>query len=312
VDYRLSVFRAVAEHLSFTKAARMLHLSQPAVTQHIKLLEEEVGQPLFHRSPQGIALTAAAALLLQHARQVARLDEEVLQRIRGRKGIISGHLHLGATSTIGQYLLPEWLVQSRRTWPQLQLKVKDGNTEEIVEAALDRKLDLGLIEGRCQRVGLQTECFLDDEIICVASARHPAARGRPLSLAALKEQTWIFREKGSGTRDVVQVALKRHGLDLRRLKIDLELSSSEAIKAVVASGYGLTFLSRFVVGRELAQGTLRPVPIRGLSIARQLHFIYPRGPRPLGAAGAFLDLVLGSGSRRPGAFINSITFSYDI
>ncbi|HEY5893649.1 MAG TPA: LysR family transcriptional regulator [Chthoniobacterales bacterium] len=300
VDYRLSVFQAVAEHLSFTKASRVLHLSQPAVTQHIKVLEDEVGQPLFHRGSRGVTMTGAGALLLEHARHVARLDEEVLQRIRGKKGVISGKLSLGGTSTISQYLLPNWLVQSRRTWPDLRLKVKTGNTEEIIEAALERKLDMGLIEGRCTRVGLRTECFLDDEIICVASARNPLAQGRPLSVAALKQQTWIFREKGSGTRDIVEVALKRHGIDPRQLNIDLELSSSEAIKAVVASGYGLTFLSRFVVERELAQGRLLSLPVRGLTITRQFHFIYPQGPRPVGAAGAFFDLVLRATGKLPG------------
>jgi DNA-binding transcriptional LysR family regulator len=312
VDYRLSVFQAVAEHLSFTKAARLLHISQPAVTQHIKMLEEEVGQSVFLRGTNGIALTGTGALLLQHARQVLRLDEEVLQRIRVKKGIIKGRIIIGATTTIGQYLLPEWLVQSRRLWPELQLTVKGGNTEEIVEAALDRKLDLGLVEGRCQRVGLQAECFLNDEIICVASARHPLTRGQPLSAAILKRQVWIFREKGSGTRDMVELALKRQGLHPRQLNIDLELSNSEAIKAVVASGYGLTFLSRFVVVRELAQGILQTVPVRGLKIARQLNFIYPSGPRPLGASGAFLDLVLRATGKTASQDSDPITFGYDI
>ncbi len=312
MDYRLSVFQAVAENLSFTKAARALHLSQPAVTQHIKLLEETVGQSLFHRSSQGIALTGAGRLLLEHARQVTRLDEEILQRIRGKKGIIRGRLKIGATSTIGQYLLPEWLVQSRQRWPDLELKVLNGNTEEIIAAALERKVDLGLIEGRCQRVGLKTECFLDDEIICVGAARHPLILGKPVSLAKLNQQTWVFREKGSGTRDIVEVALKRAGLDPRRLKVDLELSSSEAIKAVVAAGHGLTFLSRFVVAREMAQGTLRPVPVQRLTISRQLFFIYASGLRPTGGAGAFLDLVLrATGQASPGRK-DPITSTYDI
>jgi DNA-binding transcriptional LysR family regulator len=219
---------------------------------------------------------------------------------------------LGATTTIGQYLLPDWLVQSRRLWPELELKVQAGNTEEIIEAALDRKLELGLIEGRCRHVGLRTECFLDDEIVCLASARHPAAHGKSLTPTMLKQQTWIIREKGSGTRDVVEVALKKYGVEPRRLKVDLELSSSEAIKSVVASGHGLTFLSRFVVARELAQGILRPVAVRGLTITRQLHFIYPRGPRPLGAAGAFLDLVLRATGKLSTAKDGPITSSYDI
>jgi DNA-binding transcriptional LysR family regulator len=292
VDYRLTVFQAVAERLSFTKASRALHLSQPAVTQHMKTLEAEFGQALFNRSHHGITLTSAGETLLRHAHQVAQLDHEVAQQIRGERGIIRGRLRIGATSTIGQYLLPGWLVQARRSWPALQLGVVIGNTEEIIDNVLARKIDLGLVEGRCQRVGLRAECFLEDEIVCVAAADHAVTKAKPLSIARLKDQIWISREQGSGTRDIAELALKRHGLDPRRLNIDLELASSEAIKAVVAAGHGLAFLSRFVVAREIAAGSLRIVPVRGLSIGRKLVLIYPRGPRPPGAAAAFIDLVL--------------------
>lgn len=290
----------------------MLHLSQPAVTQHIKALEDDLGQALFNRSSHGITVTSAGATLLKHARLVARLDEEVVQQIRGKGGIISGQLALGATTTIGQYLLSSWLVQGRQSWPDLKLNVTISNTEEIIEAVLERKIDLGLIEGRCQRVGLRAECFLDDEIICVASARNPLTHGKPAPLSSLKKQIWIFREQGSGTRDIVEIALKRQGLDPRKLKIDLELSSSETIKAVVATGYGLTFLSRFVVAREIALGILRPVPVRHLIIRRKLHLISMRGPRPVGAAGAFADLVLKETSHSTGLAGLAITSAYEI
>jgi DNA-binding transcriptional LysR family regulator len=312
VDYRLAVFQAVAERLSFTRASKALHLSQPAVTQHIKVLEDELGQALFDRARNGITLTAAGVILLKHAREVARMDEEVVQQIRRRRGVINGRLALGATSTIGQYLLPEWLVRSRRAWPDLKLNVEVGNTEEIIESVLERKIDLGLIEGRCERVGLSAECFLEDEIICVASAQNPLTRGKPITPALLKTQTWIFREQGSGTRDIVEIALKRIGLDPRKLNLDLELGSSEAIKAVVAAGHGLTFLSRFVVAREIALHLLRPVPIRGLAIKRKLHLIYPRGPRPAGATGAFAELVLQAAGESARKDFAPITSAYDI
>jgi DNA-binding transcriptional LysR family regulator len=302
----------VSERLSFTKAAQALHLSQPAVTQHIKTLEDDLGHALFNRSSHGISLTGSGTILLKHARLVARLDEEVVQQIRGKKGIISGQLNLGATSTIGQYLLPNWLVQSRQLWPDLKLNVAVSNTTEIIEKVLERKIDLGLIEGRCQRVGLRAECFLEDEIICVASARNPLTQGHPVALSSLKHQLWIFREHGSGTRDIVEIALKRHGIDPHKLNIDLELSSSEAIKAVVATGRGLTFLSRFVVAREIALGLLRPVTVRRLTIRRKLHFIYPRGPRPHGAVSAFADLVLRFVSQSPRQDSLAITSAYDI
>jgi DNA-binding transcriptional LysR family regulator len=292
VDYRLSVFRTVAEQSSFTKASKLLHLSQPAVTNHIKTLEDELGHALLCRDSHGVSLTKAGAVLLRHAQQVARMDEAVTQEIRGTGGVVSGHLALGATSTIGQYLLPDWLILSRRRWPELVLKIEVSNTEEIIDAVLSGSLEIGLIEGRCRRIGLQAESFLDDEIICVASASNPLTRSASVPLATLKNQLWVFRERGSGTRDIAEIALKLHGLDPAKLNIDLELSSSEAIKAVVSGGHGLTFLSRFVIRRELAMGILRPVTIKHFSITRKLHLVYPRGPRPKGAAGAFANLVM--------------------
>jgi len=274
-----------------TRAARVLHLSQPAVTQHIKTLEAEIGRALFARDSRGVSLTKAGAILLKHARQVARLEEAAVQEIRGAAGVVRGRLALGATSTIGQYLLPEWLVESRRRWPELALAVETSNTEKIVERVLAGKLDLGLIEGRCRHVGLEAESFLDDELVCVAAPSHPLARGGAVSLAALKAEPWIVREHGSGTRDIVELALRKRGLNPARLKIDLELDSSEAIKTVVAGGRGLAFLSRFVVRRELSLGLLRILPVKNLKITRKLHAVYPRGPRPTGPAGAFLELI---------------------
>jgi DNA-binding transcriptional LysR family regulator len=302
----------VAEQASFTKASKLLHLSQPAVTNHVKTLEDEFGHALLCRNSHGVSLTKAGTLLLHHAQQVARLDEAVAQEIRGTGGVVSGQLALGATSTIGQYLLPDWLIHSRRRWPELALKIVVSNTEEIIEGVLSGSLELGLIEGRCRRVGLQAESFLDDEIICVASPGNPLTHGASVPLASLKNQLWIFRERGSGTRDIAELALKRHGLDPRKLKIDLELSSSEAIKAVVAAGHGLTFLSRFVVRRELAMGILRPVAIRKFSITRKMYLVYPRGPRPKAAAGAFANLVM-QGESLPVQLGNAaISLGYDI
>ena len=296
VDYRLHVFRVVAEQLNFTRAAARLHISQPAVTQHIKLLEEHYGLPLFRRAPEGISLTPSGCDLLEHARTVARLDERIDQEIRSRRGVVSGRLQLGASSTVSQYLLPEWLVRSRRLWPDLALGVTTGNTEDVITALLARKIDLGLIEGACRRADLTTETFLRDEMVCVAAPGHRlAAKAKP-SLREVVAEPLVAREPGSGTREVVEEALAVRKIPASRLRIDLELSSSEAIKSVVASGHGVAFLSRFTVAREVAAGRLRVLPIPGWKVFRPLRFVYPKGPRPGGAAGAFIALVLEAGA----------------
>ncbi len=292
MDYRLHVFRLVAEELNFTKAAKRLRISQPAVTKHVQTLEEEFNRPLFDRTTTGIKLTAAGRILLDHAQTVARLDGEIVHNLQSDGEGLGGTLRIGATSTIGQYLLPRWLVQSRKAWPKLRLEATTGNTEEIVGAVMARKVDFGLIEGRYQRAGLRAEAFLEDEIVCVGSPRHPLAKKKSLAVQDLAQVELIFREQGSGTRDMVEAALRRQGWPPGRLAIDLELSSSEAIKAVVTAGHGLAFLSRFVVRRELREGTLKILPVANLCIHRKLTFIHLRGPRPGGAMGAFLDLIL--------------------
>ena len=292
MDYRLHVFRIVAEQLNFTRAAARLHISQPAVTQHIKLLEEHYGLPLFRRAPEGISLTPSGCDLLEHARTVERLDERVEQEIRSRRGVLSGHLQLGASSTVSQYLLPDWLVRSRLLWPRLALEVMTGNTEEVIDAVLGRRIDLGLIEGLCRRADLSTETFLRDEMVCVAAPSHRlAAKAKP-TLREVVAEPIIAREPGSGTREIVEEALAARKISLSRLKIDLELSSSEAIKSVVAAGHGIAFLSRFTVARDLAAGRLRILPIPGWKVSRALRFVYPKGPRPGGASGAFIAMVI--------------------
>jgi DNA-binding transcriptional LysR family regulator len=312
MDYRLSVFQAVAECLSFTKASKALCISQPAVTQHVKVLEDQIGRPLFTRSTHGISLTEAGMLLLKHSQVVVHLEEDVIQKIRGKEGSITGQLDIGVTSTIDQYLLPAWLVQSRRLWPQLQLNITTGNSERIITEVRDGKLQLGLIEGMAEKRGLRTEYFYDDEIICVAAAKHSLARGKSISPERLTEYALIFRERGCHTRDYVEAALKRFGIEPRRLKLDLVLNSNESIKNVVIAGHGLTFLSTFAVKQEIALGRLRRIPVRGLEIIRRFQLIYPRGARPGGAAGAFIQLVLNANGQAGTAGALSITSDYNI
>ncbi len=294
MDYRLHVFRAVGEELSFTRAARRLHLSQPAVTKHVRLLEEQYGVPLFHRTPGGTGLTPAGLLLLEHARTMERLDAQVEQQLRSRGGVPRGTLRLGASATIFQYLLPDWLVRSRRAWPELALEAAAGNTEQVLGSLLARRIDLAMIEGPCARPELDTEAFLDDELVCVAAPGHPLARKGKATLKEALREPLIVREPGSGTRETLEAALEKRKVPLRGLRVDLELGRTEAIKGVVAAGHGLSFLSRFAVARDVAAGRLRIVPIPGFRILRPLRFAYPKGPRPAGAAGAFIGLVAGS------------------
>jgi len=290
-DYRLHVFRTVAEKLNFTRAAAALNISQPAVTQHIKQLEGHYGQPLFVRAPGGILLTPAGHALLDHTVQVEELHRAVEQRLRAGQALVGGSLKLGASTTIAQYLLPRFLGQFQQQYPQVELTLRMGNTAEVAGALLAHRIDLGLIEGPSGRRELKTECFAEDEIVAVVSPEHPLAKKTRVTPAELAETPCVLREPGSGTRQVVELALKRVGRDARHLKVVLESDSSETIKGLIETGVGVGFLSRLALRHELASGVLKILSVSGLKLNRPLQVLYPQGPRPTGVVGVFIDFL---------------------
>ncbi|MFA6288553.1 MAG: LysR family transcriptional regulator [Opitutaceae bacterium] len=291
LDYRLEVFRAVAERLNFTRAAAALHISQPAVTRHIKHLENHYGSPLFLRGPAGISLTDAGRVLLDHARQLDGLTRAMETRLRSRQPLLSGPLRLAASTTIGQYLLPPLLAAFHKKHPAIRITLRTGNTEEVVGAMLASRADLGLIEGSSGQRELHTEAFFEDEILCVAAPDHPLAKRPRVTLADLRDEPVILREPGSGTRRVVEQALQKAGLPPRQLAVAFEIQDSETIKGLVAHRAGLGFLSRLIIRHELAQARLVALPVKGLRITRPFYFLTPQGPPLGGAAGGFMAFL---------------------
>jgi LysR family transcriptional regulator, transcriptional activator of the cysJI operon len=291
LDYRLHVFRVVAEQLNFTRAAGRLHISQPAVTRHIRQLEEHYGQPLFVRAPGGITLTLAGHALLEHAVHVEALNDGVERRIRAGAAIVAGPLRLGASTTIAQYLLPRWLGRFRQQHPQVDLSLRMGNTEEVAGALLAGRIDLGLIEGPVGRSELKTECFAEDEIVPVVAPDHPLAKKLRVTVADLAATPCVMREAGSGTRLVVEQAFKRAGINPGKLSVILEIDSSETIKGLIETGVGVAYLSRLALRHELGRGCLTELNVKALRITRPLFLLYPQGPRPAGALGVFMDFL---------------------
>ncbi len=284
---RLKTFRVVAKQLSFTHAAERLFLTQPAVTLQIKGLEEELGVRLFDRTGQHIALTPAGELLRDYAVRLSELSVEAEQAISALRGELSGKVTLGASTTIAQYVLPRLAGEFLAANPAVALSLSMSNTAGVVSALVEKRIMLGLIEGPAARTDLKTEAFLDDEIVMVAPPSHEwADAGLPVAPQALELAPLIMREHGSGTREIVEEALEKARISRRKLHVAMELDSTEAVKSAVAAGLGLGFVSRWALAA--GQTSLRVVRIRGLRIKRQFQFIYPRGPEPAGAAGAFL------------------------
>jgi DNA-binding transcriptional LysR family regulator len=291
-NFRLKVFRAVAENASFRKAGEELYLTQPAVTQQIKALEEDLGVQLFDRAGTQVELTAAGSMLFRYVRQVDKLLGRAEQEIAALNRVEGGELCMGVSTTISQYVLPRVLKEFRKEHPNIRLSVRSGNTEQIVEVLIDQKVSLGLIEGPARRRDVRTEPFLDDELVLIVAGSHEWADLSSLGCKDLIGAPLLIRERGSGSRRVIESALVAGGLKLKSLNITMELDSTEAIKSAAESGLGVGFVSRWAIANEVRLGLLKIVPVAGLHILRKFTLAYPSGPEPQGPAGAFRRFAL--------------------
>lgn len=295
-NFRLRVFRAVAERLNFTRAAEALFLTQPAVTRHVQGLEADLAVTLFDRTGGRIRLTPAGETLLRYATRLAALAGEAEEAIGAMRGEVTGLLALGASTTVAQYVLPRLLGEFLATHRAVRLSVLGANTDTIIAGIADQRLALGVIEGPADRSDMKVEPFMDDELLPIVPRGHEWAAVDDVPVDALVGAPLIMRERGSGTRRVVERALAQIGQPAGTLNVVMELDSTEAIKSAVQAGLGVGFVSAWALPRERRLGTLAIARIRGVTIHRQFQFIYPHGPEPEGAAGAFLRFAR---SRRP-------------
>ena len=292
-NFRMVVFRAVADQLSFRKAAEELYLTQPAVSLQIKTLEEELGVQLFDRAGSRIELTEAGRILLGYAREASARLQEAEQAVTALAQAPSGHLSLGASTTIAQYVLPRLLAGFCRERARVRPSLISGNTEEIVRAVTEQKIALGFIEGPARSREVKTEAFLVDEIVLIVPAAHEWAERGAVDCAELGSIPLLLRERGSGTRQVVEAALEKCRLKLGALRIAMELDSTEAIKSAVESGMGAGFVSRWALAKDLRLGkSLAVVELEGARIRRNLMMVHPRGPAPHGLVQEFRRHVL--------------------
>jgi LysR family transcriptional regulator, transcriptional activator of the cysJI operon len=292
-NFRLKVFRTVAELLNFTQAADALHLTQPAVTLQIKALEESLSVKLFDRSSARIALTNAGAVLLRYARMIEDLTSQALTELGQIAGEERGRISLGASTTIAQYILPPIVGSFKASHPHVEVYVYGANTESVISVLMDKRIDLAFVEGPPHRAEVKIQLFMTDEIVAIV---HPddalKFAGAVTSVGDLASRALIFRERGSGTQNVVEQALKRAGLNLRNVKNSMELDSTEAIKCAVEAGLGVGFVSRWALRKERQLGTVAVLDIQGLKIRRDLKMIRLQGPSPTGPLAAFVEFAL--------------------
>ena len=286
----LRTFAVIARAGNVTRAARRLNISQPAVSKQLGELEQDLGVSLFDRLPRGMRLTAAGEVLQTHAQRILAAEQAAHTELHELSTLGRGRLAIGASTTIGGYLVPSLFGAFRRAHPAVELSLDIANTAVVQSAVLRDQLDLGLTEGFVSSDQLEVEVVAHDEMVAIAAAGHPAARAGALQARDLLALPFIMREPGSGTRDVIEAALARKGL---RIAPIMSLGSTEAVKNAVASGLGVALVSRLTAALELNAGRLAELKLADLRIRRPLHLIRLSGKQPSPAVRAFIDLLRG-------------------
>jgi LysR family transcriptional regulator, transcriptional activator of the cysJI operon len=290
-NFRLRVFRSVARHLNFRIAAEELLLTQSAVTQQIKALESELDVPLFDRGGGRVTLTPAGACLLPYAERLAALAEEGREAVAAATGDHAGRLALGASQTIGQYLLPRLIAGFLQENPRVRISVMGGNTQTILEALVEHRVQLCLIEGPAMRRDVQVEPFMEDHMVCVVPSGHEWA-DQEVTVKELAQASLVTRELGSGSRRIVEQALEQAGVEVKKLRLAMTFDSTEGLLSAVEAGLGIAFVSRWAVRNQLALGTLKLARVRGLNLSRMFSMATVAGPEPAGVARLFQRFVL--------------------
>lgn len=290
----LKVFYIAATKKNFSETAKVLHLSQPSVSLQIKHLEEYLNTSLFDRSTKKMELTDAGKLLYQYAEQIIELVNVAEKELALLSDTIHGDLRLGASMTIGEYLLPYHLSAFIKKYPKVHIKMKIDNSHQIIDKLLSGEIDLGFIEATIHHEKLEIIPFLEDELLIISSMSSPSPLlvDEFIELDQLVLLPLIMRERGSGTRQVLERKLLENKLDPSKLNVILELENTESIKSAVGSGLGAAIISKTAIQKEAELGILKTTRIRGLSLKR--HFYLLNKKQSLSpASDAFKELFLG-------------------
>ncbi|MFG2605309.1 LysR family transcriptional regulator [Streptomyces sp. NPDC048514] len=284
----LELLLAVARLGSLGAAAREVGITQPAASSRLRSMERQLGVALVDRSPRGSRLTDAGALVTDWARRVVEAAAAFDAGARALRDRRDSRLRVAASMTIAEYLLPGWLLALHAERPDTAVSLLAGNSAKVAELLLSGEADLGFVEGLSVPTGLDSAVIAHDRLIVVTAPGHPwARRGRPVTAEELAATPLILRERGSGTRQVLDAALGGLARPL------IELSSTTAVKASAVSGAGPSVLSELAVGEELALRRLVGIPVEGVPLRRDLRAVWPTGHRPTGPARELLSLTRG-------------------
>lgn len=287
MDQQLQVFVTVAEKKNFTRAAEKLHMTQPAVSQYIRQLEEEIGTRLLERTNKYVRLNKAGEIVYHHAKEILGIYTKMQHLVDDLIHQTKGSLSIGASFTFGEYVLPQLIAQLRHTYPDIQASVLIGNTAKIADLVTAHQLDIGIVEGAFEGKQLKERKFAKDAMYIIASANHVLAKQDKVTQADLEKEMWIIREQGSGTREATISMLQDIGISPKE---QMTFSSTQSIKQAVEAGLGITLLSKWAVQKELKAGDLKIIFVQGLPFYRSFSII-TRSPFQTKALEVFVTLL---------------------
>lgn len=290
------VFLEVAKELSFSKAAQTLFISQPAISNHIKMLEVKYQDALFNRKGNTISLTQAGEILYKHledALHIQRTIEYELSTLENESNV-KGKLKLGASTTVALYIIPKILSVFHQQHPNLEIQLVNRNAENITNALLQNEIDIGIVEVFQKRTTIAYTDFMTDEIVAVCAASSKIARNKKIEISDLAKYPVALREVGSGTLLALTYALKDHGLHIEDLNVKVRLGGTEALKNFLLADYCIGFLPKKSLVKELSHKELVVLKINGLKVERNFYFIQRQGSEEFGLTKQFMRFALHS------------------
>jgi DNA-binding transcriptional LysR family regulator len=270
---RLEVFVKAYELKSFSRAGETLLLSQPTISEHIRVLEEDLGLTLFDRQGKEVLPTPAGRLLYHFAKQLMNLRDESFRAMQQFRDKGSGELLIGGSNIPGQYLLPPLLGRFKERFPRVRIRLFIGDSRYVRDKLLEGAIELGLVGAPVEHRQVHCAFWVTDRMVCIAPPQESLSIPGTLSAEELLRSPFIFREKGSGTREAVEQALKKIGVDLRQMHPVAEMGSNEAIRQAVKSGVGISILSRRAVVEDLEAGRVREIKVNKLPLQRDFYLI---------------------------------------
>lgn len=270
---RLQVFIQAADTLNFSKAAKMLNLSQPTVSHHIRTLEADMGVKLFHRDGPNLKLTETGRFLLPLARKLVRSAISFQELVASVKEDVVGHLRIACSTTSGKYILPRLAARFRQYYPGVRISILRCTQEDITSKLLEGDANLGVVSYETRGKGLEIQEFFVDHISLIVAESHPWVSAKSITPDDLIDEPLIIREPQSGTRRVLLTELAKHDIRLDDLNIFLELGNAEAIVDTVSAGYGISFVSRLSTACMLQNKAVIEVPVKELTLSRKIYMV---------------------------------------